>query len=115
MPYSTGRCCEGENYAAPDQELRDEHKCPTYKKSGHTLCGKFDFDTNRLYCKRFEPPPLAVKVGVTSNDVPDTENPLEIVGTANIQFNEEFTTVTDVTDPDNVKLITKDYFLLENN
>jgi len=47
--------------------------------------------------------------------VPDTEKPSNIVGTTTFKSNKEYTKILDITDPNNVKLITKDYFFLDNN
>ena len=81
MLYPIDRCCERKKCVAPDQELRVEHKYPTCNKIVHTLCAKFDFDTNAYYWKRCDPPPPAPKVSVTGNSVPSTEKTPKIVRT----------------------------------
>ena len=103
-------CCLGLQCLQPDGELRPSHKCVKCREIVHQECAVVNSETDAWICKKFTDT-VEVEVDTESEVELLTGNDIEKMTVSVQPINEEFITITDDIKAQNMKQITKDYFV----
>ena len=105
--YPVGRCIEGMECKAPEQQLRPTHKCSICKEIIHIICAYKNLLTDETYCRNCFPSSEGTSIQENNSGIDEISvNPTNL--------NCVISTITQSESDEDYRVIPRDYFITKD-